>query len=513
MHDPELLAIFLKFGLAAILGFLIGLEREVTSGGHSPTGQRDFVLLALFGAISAFAADRYGNDWILLAGFAAALTLVLSGFWAAYISSRESKLGITTEVAALLTFLLGGLVAKGEMVPSIAVAIATLAVLSKKEAIHEFRNHVRRYELEATLQLLVISFIVLPILPRDPLSRYLNLPLGEVATVDVQTREINVALAAGQQVEPGQTLTVYDSDDRELGRLQIESSTVHQAVCKYEGADIALMEPGTALRSEMDVPIVSTMLEAIIPYKVWLIVVLVSAISFVGYVLVKVLGSSAGIGLTGLVGGLASSTVTTLSFAKRSLEAPSWNRYFAVAVILASSVMFPRLLVQIAFVNVALMRNIAAPLCVMGITGLAVAAFHFLRSRQQESETEALDLDNPFSLKSALKFALVFAATLMITRLAIAYLGDAWLPLVAFVSGLTDADAIAFSVSNAERAGLISLEWASFNVVLGAVSNTFMKLFLVLLLGHRGLFKQLLPAFLIIGATGVLTMVLYYDFV
>ena len=99
----------------------------------------------------------------------------------------------------------------------------------------------------------------------------------------------------------------------------------------------------------------------------------------------------------------------------------------------------------------------------------------------------------------------------MATRLAITYLGEAWLPVVAIVSGLTDADAIAFSLSDAQRSGLISLDWASFNVVLGALSNTFMKLFLVFSLGDRGLFKHLLLSVLVMGAAGIITMLLYYD--
>jgi len=88
---------------------------------------------------------------------------------------------------------------------------------------------------------------------------------------------------------------------------------------------------------------------------------------------------------------------------------------------------------------------------------------------------------------------------------------DQWLPAVAVVSGLTDADAIAFSLSNLHRAGLVSTEWASFNLVLGALSNTFMKLFLVLTLGHRELFRHLLVAFVIIGAAGIFAMALHYD--
>jgi uncharacterized membrane protein (DUF4010 family) len=100
----------------------------------------------------------------------------------------------------------------------------------------------------------------------------------------------------------------------------------------------------------------------------------------------------------------------------------------------------------------------------------------------------------------------------MITRLAINYLGEAWLPVVSLVSGLTDADAIAFSLSDAQQAGMISLDWASFNLVLGALSNTFMKLFLVFTLGHRGLFRNLFIAFAAVGLSGIVTMFLYYDF-
>jgi uncharacterized membrane protein (DUF4010 family) len=125
--------------------------------------------------------------------------------------------------------------------------------------------------------------------------------------------------------------------------------------------------------------------------------------------------------------------------------------------------------------------------------------------------TEPLELTNPFSLKSALTFAAIFTLTLIVTRLAIDYLGERWLPLIAALSGLTDADAIAFSISDAHSDGLISLDWASFNLVLGALTNTLVKLVLVFWLGHRGLFREVLFAFLVIGASGIITMLLYYD--
>ncbi len=182
-----------------------------------------------------------------------------------------------------------------------------------------------------------------------------------------------------------------------------------------------------------------------------------------------------------------------------------------MAIILAGSVMFPRLLLEIAVINPALMKNIAVPLTAMGITGALMAGILYFRSRQPDTATANVEFTNPFSLKSAVSFGLVFAGILMFTRLATFYLGDAWLPVVAIVSGLTDADAIAFSVSSLQASGLIHIDWAAFNLVLGAISNTFMKLFLVLGLGDRALFKKLLGPFLIIGIVGLASTLLYYD--
>ncbi len=510
MQDTVLLDYFIKFGLAAVLGFLIGLEREMTADQPKATGLRDFVLFALFGAVCAVTAQQLTNGWIVILGLLGVVVLLLSGYWARHRAGGEQDVGITTEIAGVLTFFLGVLVAEEQVTLSIALAIIILVVLSKKQALSEFRSHIKRYELEATLKLLVITFIILPILPNQALSGYLTLPMGKVIPTD-ESADVSVELVAGQSYRVGDEVDIYDSRGRSLGTLTVASTAPGRMTATYQGDYLQQLTADTQLRAEVGIEFLSTMLEAVVPYKVWLIVVLVSFISFVGYVLVKVLGSSAGIGLTGLVGGLASSTVTTLSFAKRSLETPAWNRYFAVAVILASSVMFPRLIIQIAFVNQALMKNIAVPLCVMGGAGFVVAAFYFFRSKSESAGTESLQLANPFSLGAALKFGLIFATTLMVTRLATRYLGVQWLPLVAIVSGLTDADAIAFSVSNDQQAGFITLDWASFNLVLGALSNTFMKLFLVLFLGHRGLFKQLLLAFLVIGATGIVTMLMYYD--
>ena len=508
----ELLTVFTQFGLAGLLGFLIGLERAMGSGEDVHTGIRDFTMFALLGALSAFVGIQYDNSWLIVAGFVGFLTIIVSGYWADLRKHATRDIGITTEVAAVIAFFLGALVVKGAMALSIALAIFTVAILSQKQAVVSFRSKIQLYELEAALKFLVITFIILPVLPQKALNTYFEVTVGVVTAVDQETREVGIELQEGRVVVPGDVLSLYDRSEKFIGGATATRADAGVVSARFEDRDIDQVTQGSGVTmDQLGLPVITTMLSALNPYKIWLIVVLVSFISFVGYILIKIIGSSAGIGLTGLIGGLVSSTVTTLSFARRSKETPAWNQNFAVAVILASSVMFPRLLLQISIVNRELMRSMALPIIVMGVTGLVLAGYYFFRSKQATTEAQEVSFSNPFSLKAAVTFGLVFSVILMVTRLAVTYLGNAWLPIVAIVSGLTDADAIAFSLSDAQRAGIVTLDWASFNLVLGALSNTYMKLFLVLTLGDRGLFKRCLVSFIIIGAAGIVTMFLYYD--
>lgn len=507
MSNLNLLQLFSQFGLAALLGFLIGLEREMRDQDSVTVGIRDFVLFSQLGAVSSYAALQYANSWLIVAGFAGFLVLLVSNYWA----QRAHGPGITTELAGVLTFFLGVLIMHGATVIGIALAILALGVLFPKDAIKRFRARVQMHEMRAVLLFLVITFIILPVLPRQSLDTYLAFPVGTVQSVDAGSGRIRMALEEGKRVEVGVELLVYDGAWDRLGTVPVEQTERGSAAGHYRGNQLHEVHPGDSVRVGLGLPFLDVMLSAVRPYKLWLIVVLVSFISFAGYVLIKVIGANAGIGLTGLIGGLVSSTVTTLSFARRSKETPGANPLFAMAVILASSIMFPRLILEIAVVNPALMRNIAVPLGVMGATGLLLAGLYYWRSRQATADAHSVSFNNPFSLKSAVSFGAVFAGILMVTRLATTYLGDAWLPAVAIVSGLTDADAIAFSLSSLHQSGLVHIDWASFNLVLGALSNTFMKLFLVLALGHQALFRQLLVSFLVVGAVGLTTMLLYYD--
>ncbi|MCZ6765687.1 MAG: MgtC/SapB family protein [bacterium] len=509
MQDILFVEIFFKFALATLIGFLIGLEREMRTR-HQHTGLRDFILVSLLGAISAFAADTFGNAWLIVAAFAGFAGLMLSGYWL-NVRAHGEDLGQTTEVAAILTFFLGVLVFKGAPSLAVATAIVIVGVLSYKRRLHDFRKGVQAFEFTAVLKLLVITFIILPILPREPLSHFLTFPMGTVNEVTVETREVVVELTPGRRFESQQVIDIYETGGRPIGTLTVRRANAFNVWATYEGENIDRLQVDEVVRSGLGIQFLSVMAEAIRPYRAWLIVVLVSFISFIGYVLSKTIGGRASTALTGVIGGLASSTVTTVIFARRSKEAPRWNRHFSVAVVLASAVMFPRLLVQISVVNLDLMKIAAAPMMIMAGVGVLVAFVALRRSSDEQARSESLKLENPFSMKAALSFALIFAVTLMATRLAIDYLGDGWLPLVSLLSGLSGADAIAFSVSDAQQAGLITLDWAGFNFVLGAIANTIMKLFIVLAVGNRGLFKALLIPFLTIVTTGVAAMFFFFD--
>ena len=518
MEQQELITDFVRFGTAVLLGFMIGTERSMDESTNPHATIRQFVIVVLIGAMSAYAAIQYANSWLIVGGLLGVLTLLVVGYWAEIRRHPKADLDLATEGAAVVTFFLGVLIIKGQAVLAIAVAIVLLIILSERKLIKTFGKQIQKFELQATLKFLIITFIVLPILPHRSLDVSATAPIGTVTQSDAAAQVVEFEMTQGLVFEQGEELSIYTEAEGNIGTFEVTGvqDQLVTVLFKGDGSSLKSVTRGTELRQSYLPKLITIMLSALKPFNIWMIVVLVSFIGFIGYVLIKVVGAGAGIGLTGLIGGLASSTVTTLSFSGRSKELPSLNQLFAVAILLASSVMFPRVVLQIGVFNQALMRNIALPMLITGATGLALAAFLYWRAKQSASkksaaESEEISFGNPFSLKSAVTFGLIFATILVATRVATAYLGDAWLPVVAIVSGLTDADAIAFSVSDLQKAGLVSLDWASFNLVLGSLSNTYMKLFLVFSLGDRGLFKHCLVSFLIMGAAGIVTMLLYYD--
>ncbi|HAY85724.1 MAG TPA: MgtC/SapB family protein [Chloroflexi bacterium] len=403
---PPAFDLFLRFGTALAIGFLIGLQREFahsSAQGESITaGERTTSLLSLGGAVSAMLSDLY-NSPVILIGF-----LAITGIFTAigYFSDswKRERIGITSEIAILISVMIGALCYKGELTLAVALGIATTVILSLKVHTDRFVRALTREELFAALQLAVISAIVLPVLPNQGMG---------------------------------------------------------------------------------DPPF-----DVLNPFNAWLMVVFISGINFLGYVFARVVGQQ-GIELSGFVGGLVSSTAVTLGFTERSKREPGLARSFAFAIIIAWTVMFARVLVEVRVLNRELFGIVWLPVTLSGVAGLVYVAFLYLR--RHSSGQGNLKLTNPLDLRSAIRFGLLFVVILLVSRTAQLYFGETGILISSLISGLADVDAITLSVSELSRNGGLDLKIASQAILFAAAANTIAKGGMVLLGGDRQLRRVVFP--------------------
>ena len=229
------------------------------------------------------------------------------------------------------------------------------------------------------------------------------------------------------------------------------------------------------------------------PFKIWLMVVLVTGLGFFGYVATRLLGPRKGLGTMGILGGLTSSTVTTLAFSKQSRDRPELSSGFAMAIILASTILLARVAILVATINLNLLAVLSPGLLAMALPGLAYAAWHWMR--KGESTAEAPAFANPMSLRMALQFALLFTTIVFLIRAGAAYLGDTGINLVSFISGLTDMDAIALSLTQLTTTSALALPIAAKAILIGALSNTILKSIFAVSFGTPVLRKTVLLIF------------------
>jgi uncharacterized membrane protein (DUF4010 family) len=240
------------------------------------------------------------------------------------------------------------------------------------------------------------------------------------------------------------------------------------------------------------------------PFQIWLLVVFVSGIGFFGYVLMKTLGTEQGIGLTGLLGGLVSSTATTLSFAGRSKVNQSLSTMLARGILLASSVMFPRVLIEVAVVNNSLLPNVILPIGAMFLASILVFFFMWRgKGKDEKDEPGKVELSNPLRLQTAVTFGLVFAVVLVAVRAANEYFGSAGVYVASLLTGITDVDSITLSVSELALSGSLEPRVASIAIVIASLVNTTAKGVMALVIGSFGLRRTILRAFGIVLIVGL----------
>lgn len=211
---------------------------------------------------------------------------------------------------------------------------------------------------------------------------------------------------------------------------------------------------------------------AINPYEIWLLAVLIAAISFGGYVAIRALGVQHGVILTAMMGGLASSTVTTLTFARLGREHPGSSRLLSAGILIAGTVMVARVGIVVVVLNGALLTKLAAPLLVTAIVlGLGGGV---LLVGGSERETPQLKIGNPLALGSALKVAAFITAVMLAAQLLRWWFGSLGVLIVAAFSGIADVDAVTISMARLAPE-TVSVETAGQAILIAVAVNTVAK--------------------------------------
>jgi uncharacterized membrane protein (DUF4010 family) len=237
------------------------------------------------------------------------------------------------------------------------------------------------------------------------------------------------------------------------------------------------------------------------PFEIWLMVVLIVGISLAAWVVYKLMGPRVGTVLAGVLGGFISSTATTVSSARRGRHDPSAAPAAALVIMLASTVVFVRVLVEIAAVAGGLFGSIAPPLAVMMIYMLLISLATLVRVRRELQPPE--EHEAPSNLGAAILFGALYAAVLFAAALAKEHFGPEGLYVVAGLSGLTDMDAITLSSAKLVEAGHIDPGTGWRVILVGALANLAFKGGAVAVLGSPRLKRRMAFLFGLTIAGGV----------
>ncbi|MEJ2746974.1 MAG: DUF4010 domain-containing protein [Anaerolineae bacterium] len=203
---------------------------------------------------------------------------------------------------------------------------------------------------------------------------------------------------------------------------------------------------------------------------------------------------------------MVSSTAVTLSFAQRSQKNAQLAKPFALAITIAWTVMFVRILVVVGALSLPLLQVVWLPIAAAGLAGLAYGAYLYFAPRVDDYEE--VSVTNPFELGPAVTFGLLYGVILLVSRAAQLYFGNTGVYVSSVLSGLADVDAITLSVTELSGQGTLTLETAARAITFAAMSNTIVKGSIVLSSGSPGLRRVFWPGFLLILVTGVTVAIL-----
>ena len=403
--------------IALGLGLLVGLQREWAKS--EGAGIRTFALITVFGAVSGLLAADYGG-WIIAAGLLAVAALFVAMNISRSRVSDEPHPGQTTEVAALLMFTIGALLALGRTPIAVAIGGTVAVLLQWKKPLHGLVDRIGREEIRAVFRLVLVAMVVLPLLPNRTYGPY--------------------------------------------GVLN--------------------------------------------PHSIWLMVVLIVGISLGGYLASRYLGSKRGALVGGILGGVISSTATTVGYARRTRATPGSAGLATVVILVASTIVFVRVAVEVAIVAPSVLPQVAPPLAAMAVWMLVIAAGSYVVLSQQPLAARP-EVDDPSELMPAVVFGALYALVLVAVAAVQEVFGERGLYVVAALSGLTDMDAITLSTAQLMEAGGLAIDTGWRMMLVGALSNIAFKAGVVVALGSPQLRRRATVGFGLAMGGGVLLLQLW----
>ncbi|MHA7059496.1 MgtC/SapB family protein [Aquimarina sp. M1] len=246
------------------------------------------------------------------------------------------------------------------------------------------------------------------------------------------------------------------------------------------------------------------------PREIWMMVVLIVGLGLAGYIVYKLLGKKAGTLANGLLGGLISSTATTVTFAKLSKSATNAARLTAFIILSASTVALVRVMIEVAIVSPQNLRVVAPPFIAELFLMIVLCVFLYFHNKKKNQE-KLPEPDNPAQLKSALIFGALYAIILFAVAATKDFFGEKGLYIVSIISGLTDVDAITLSLSNSLNRGEIESNLAWRLILIASLANLAFKAVIATTLGTKKLYKYIWITFTFAIISGLLIVWLWPD--
>ena len=395
----------LNLAVALGIGLLIGAERERRKGegpSRSPAGIRTFSITSLAGAISFIV----GGEVLLAIATAGVILLTAAAYW----RGHEDDPGLTTEIALILTALLGGLsMQQPALAGGLAVTVAVL--LAARSPLHRFvRSVLTEDELKDALIFASATLIVLPLVPDRPMGLY--------------------------------------------GALN--------------------------------------------PHSIWILVILIMAISAAGYIAVRIVGARFGLPIAGLASGFISSTATIGAMGARAAKTKVILSSAVAGAVLSTVATIVQLALVLAATSTTTLRSLSVPLVCAGSAAVVYGTVFTVRALQLKTEGETQS-GRAFSLSTALVFALTLSCILVASAALREWFGERGIILAAAIAGFVDTHSAAISVASLVASGKMSAGAAIFPILAGFSTNTISKIFLAGTSGGRSFALRVIPGLIIVA--------------